>query len=393
MCSDPDRSIVRQKPKICVVTTTPLIVNFFLREILAALALRYDLTLIVNLEEPYHLIIEGIELRVLSVRIERKISLSRDILALIRLVRIFLANDFHIVHSIAPKAGLLGMIAAWISRTPNRIHTFQGETWATRRGVIRFVLKVADYIIVRLASHILVVSSSEQDYLISQGLIQPGCSTVLGKGSISGVDITRFRPDAEVRSLVRQQFSLRESDFLFLFLGRLTRDKGILDLVKAFATFSYRYPHAYLLIVGPDEENLTQEIKLCAGNAVAHLRFFGLTDVPEHMLAAADVVCLPSYREAFGMVILEAAASGIPAIASRIYGITDALEDGKTGMLHRPRDVRDLASKMRLLIDDNEQRQNLGRAAHERAHAEFSSQLVIMELMRYYEKIILHARK
>jgi glycosyltransferase involved in cell wall biosynthesis len=376
---------VGKRGAICVVTTTPLIVNFFLRGNLAALASRYDVTLILNLDEPYKPNLRGIDLRVIPVRIERKISLFRDIAALARLVAIFMSHDFRVVHSVAPKAGLLAMVAAWIARVPTRIHTFQGEIWAARGGFMRLLLKSADRVVARLATHRLVVSRSEQDFLIEQGVLAPARSRVLASGSISGVDVARFRADPEARSRIRRGFDISDTDVSFLFLGRIARDKGILDLATAFASVATDLPYARLIIVGPDEDGIQQQILARLGDVVAKVRFGGITDAPEEVLAAADVICLPSYREAFGMVILEAAAMGIPAVASRIYGITDALVEGKTGLLHEPLNPRDLASQMKKLGENPGLRRELGEAARARVHREFRSERVIGELLKFYD--------
>lgn len=374
-----------KRREICVVTTTPLIVNFFLRGILAALASRYDVTLILNLDESHKPNLRGIDLRVIPVRIERKISLFRDFAALARLVGIFMSHDFRVVHSVAPKAGLLAMIAAWFARVPIRIHTFQGEIWAARGGLMRLLLKSADRIVVGLATHLLVVSRSEREFLIEQGILAPARSRVLASGSISGVDVARFRADPEARGRIRRDFGVSDTDVLFLFLGRIARDKGVLDLASAFASVATELPHVRLLIVGPDEDGIRQQILARAGAAAAKLRISGITDTPEQVLAAADVVCLPSYREAFGMVILEAAAMGIPAVASRIYGITDALVEGETGLLHEASNPRDLASQMKKLAENPGLRRALGEAAHARVHREFLSERVIGELLKFYE--------
>ena len=374
-----------KRKAICVVTTTPLIVNFFLRGSLAALASSYDLTLILNLNEPYKPNLAGIDLHVIPVRIERKISLFRDITALARLVAIFMSNNFRVVHSVAPKAGLLAMVAAWIARVPTRIHTFQGEIWAARSGFMRLLLKTADRIVVRIATHLLVVSRSEQDFLIEQGILTPARSRVLASGSISGVDIARFRANAEARSRIRRDLDIDDADVLFLFLGRISRDKGILDLASAFASVATELANVRLLIVGPDEDGIQPQILSHAGAAAAKVRIRGITDTPEEVLAAADVICLPSYREAFGMVILEAAAAGIPAIASRIYGITDAVVEGKTGLLHEPLNLQDLAFQMKKLAENPGLRRALGEAARARVHREFRSERVIEELLKFYD--------
>jgi len=370
---------------ICVVTTTPLIVNFFLRGTLAALASTYDLTLILNMNEPYKPDLAGIDLRVIPVRIERKISPFRDMAALARLVCIFMTHDFRVVHSVAPKAGLLAMAAAWVARVPIRIHTFQGETWISRGGLLRLLLKSADRIVAWLATHRLVVSRSEQAFLVDQGVLQSGRSLVLASGSISGVDVARFRADPAARGRIRRDFGLDDTDLVFLFLGRIARDKGVFDLADAFASVAAEFPRARLLIVGPDEDGIRGKIPSRAGVAAAKLRFGDLTDAPEEVIAAADVICLPSYREAFGMVILEAAAAGIPAVASRIYGITDAVVEGETGLLHKPQSPRDLAAQMKRLAGNPALVRTLGEAACARVHREFRSERVIGELLKFYD--------
>jgi len=247
------------------------------------------------------------------------------------------------------------------------------------------LLKGADRIVVRLATHLLVVSRSEQEFLIEQGILAPGQSRVLASGSISGVDVARFRADPGARARIRGDFGVSDTDVLFLFLGRIARDKGVLDLASAFARVATELPHVRLLIVGPDEDGIQQQIRARAGAALAKLRFSGITEAPEQVLAAADVICLPSYREAFGMVILEAAAMGIPAVASRIYGITDALVEGETGLLHEASNPLDLASQMKKLAENPELRRALGEAAHARVHREFRSERVIGELLRFYD--------
>jgi glycosyltransferase involved in cell wall biosynthesis len=374
-----------KRKAVCVVTTTPLIINFFLRGSLTALASSYDLTVIVNLNEPYKPNLSGINLRVIPVRIERRISPFRDMAALARLVWILVTRDFRVVHSVAPKAGLLAMLAAWLARVPIRIHTFQGETWAARSGLLRFLLKGADRIVARLATHRLVVSRSEQEFLVDQGVLPSGRSLVLASGSISGVDVARFHADLAARGRMRRKFDLADADLVFLFLGRIARDKGVLDLAEAFASVAAEFPRARLLVVGPDEDGMRPLIPARAGGAAAKLRFGDITDSPEEVIAAADVICLPSYREAFGMVILEAAAAGIPAVASRIYGITDAVVEGETGLLHEPRNPGDLASQMKRLAGDPGLRRALGEAACARVHREFRSERVIEELLKFYE--------
>jgi glycosyltransferase involved in cell wall biosynthesis len=370
--------------KICFVTTTPLIVNFFLRGQLAALGRYYDVTLVVNTDDRSFLSDTGMSVTVVPLTIERQISLFRDLLALIRLTALFASQRFASVHSVSPKAGLLVMVAASIARIPVRIHVFQGEVWVTRKGVFRRLLKYLDWLVARLATHVLVVSRSERDFLIREGVIRDASSKVLGDGSINGVDVKRFRPDPSVRAEIRRLLGIRERDFFILFLGRLTLDKGVLDLARAFVQLATTRREAHLVLVGPDEDHLRGAVEELCARCSGRVHVVDLTYTPERYLAAADVLCLPSLREGFPNAIIEAAATGVPAVGSRIYGITDAIIEGETGLLHTPADANDLAEKMEMLLKDPALRERLGARARQRAVAEFSQQRLTQALLDYY---------
>jgi glycosyltransferase involved in cell wall biosynthesis len=140
--------------------------------------------------------------------------------------------------------------------------------------------------------------------------------------------------------------------------------------------------------VGPDEDRIESEIRQACGSCISQIGFAGYTDSPALWLAASNVLCLPSYREGFGTTIIEAASAGLPAIGSRIYGITDAIDEGVTGLLHIPGDVNDLAEKMRILAENQELRRTLGFAARERAHLYYSKDTVTAELLQFYERAL-----
>lgn len=364
--------------RICLVTTTPFIANAFLKPHLLALAPRYEVTLATNLRDGYALD-EAISarVRVVHVPIARRISPLRDVAALAALKRLFETGGFRIMHSVAPKAGLLAIMAAFSVGVPVRVHTFQGEVWASRRGPLRGLLKAADRIVGRFATHVLVVSRGEQAFLEAQGVLPPKRSTVLGAGSIAGVDAARFRPDAQARAAVRKELALGENDFVVMYVGRLARDKGVLDLARACA----RVPSARLVLVGPDEEGLKRRLES------DRVRLVGYTPAPERYLAAADLVCLPSHREGFGVALIEAGACGVAVLASRLYGTQDAVVEGVTGLFHEAGNVEDLERQLSALAADAALRSRMGKAGRERAQSEFSQQAVVAALLDYYSRL------
>ncbi len=376
------------RKKVCVVTTSPLVVNFFLGGILEVLARRFDVSLIVNTQDGTEFRCLPHEIRLLSVRIERKISPIRDLKALWHLFRIFHRERFDIVHSFAPKAGLLAMLAARFAGIPARVHTFQGEVWANRQGFFRWILKLMDTLTAHCASDSLVISRTEREFLMSEGVLEEKSSRILADGSVCGVELARFEVATQRRAAVRSRFAIELNDLVFLYLGRLTKDKGVLDLACAFSTVAARFDNVHLLVVGPDEEGLVPEIRRLSGDGNARVHVCGYTDHPEDYIGAADAVCLPSYREGLGMVLLEAGAAGLPAIASRIYGITDAVVEGETALLHRPGDVNELTEHLTTLIEDSECRSRMGARAHEWVARHFSHDRVMNAYIDYYERVL-----
>jgi len=372
--------------RVCFVVSSPLTARAFLSGHIAALSRRYAIDLVANATGQDEFGGLPQYARVVPVRISRRIAPLTDLAALWWLYALFRRERYAAVSSVTPKAGLLALLAAAASRIPLRIHIFTGQVWATRSGWQRRLLKAADRLMARLATHVLADSASQRDFMIAEGIASAEKIQVLGDGSICGADGERFRPDAGRRAEVRLAQGIPGEAVVFLFLGRQNRDKGVLDLADAFAALGNSA--AWLLVVGPDEAGLRGDLESRLGAALARTRFVGYTDRPEDFMAAADVFCLPSYREGFGMVIIEAAAAGIPAIASRIYGVTDAVEEGVTGLLHRPGDAAEMTREMAALADDAARRQSMGSAARKRALRLFSREAVTEAWLRFYGKLL-----
>ena len=371
------------RQRICFVVSSPLTIRAFLTDHIAALSAKFDVSVAAN-ANPDTFANEGLNARMFGVPLERRISPLRDVRALVRLARLFTAHRFRVVHSVTPKAGLLAMLAAWLTRVPVRIHTFTGQVWATRRGAGRMLLRAMDGLIARLATHVLVDSPSQRDFLIESGVVSAVKASVLANGSICGVDGGRFRPDAAARTKIRIETRVRNDAVVFLYLGRLSRDKGVLDLARAFAGLAAQHAGAHLVLVGPDEEGLRGRVEDIVGKFADRLSVVEFTARPEESMAAADVFCLPSYREGFGQVAIEASATGLPVIASRIYGIVDAVVEGETGLLHAPADVEALRSHMDTLMLRPDLRRKLGEAGRARALRDFSAKRVTRALLEYY---------
>ncbi len=369
--------------KICFIATTPYAVNPFLKSHLLHLSKFYEVILCVN-QNVYPLDDEIKKtIAVHHFDIKRKISFLKDFHALLQLTILFFKLRPNSIHSITPKAGLLAMMAGFMARVPYRFHTFTGQVWASKKSFSRFFLKSLDRIIVIFSTQIFTDSQSQSNFLCSEGVVKLGSAKVLGHGSIVGVDTQRFKPDLTQRNMRRGDLNVDNAAIVFLYVGRITKDKGLFDLIAAMNIVSGQYPNAELWIVGPDEAGIQQDLLIQVG-VNTKVRWLGQTFHPEHYMAAADILLLPSYREGFGSVIIEAAACGIPAIAYKTEGVVDAIVDGQTGLLVEKFNIDKFSQAMVRLIEDATLRSQLGLAAKKRSQELFASEIIAGAWERYY---------
>jgi len=368
--------------KICYVATIPHVVFSFLSGHIEAAAKDFDVSVISHPADAN--LLASLPCRHISLNIQRKIAPCDDLKTLFQMIRIFRREKLSIVHSIMPKTGFLSMLAGRLTGIQCRIHTFTGQVWATRKGINRSFLKTFDRMIAGLATHTLADSESQRQFLISEGILNEKQCTVIGKGSICGVDTTRFCTDTRSRKAIRETLEISPDSTLILFLGRLNKDKGMLDLAQAFGRVASERKNVFLLLVGAEEDVSYAHIQAICGCHAERLRRVLFTSKPEQYMAASDIFCLPSYREGFGQTIIEAAACHVPTVATRIYGITDAVEENQTGILIEAGAVDQLSQSLLQLIDNPSMRSRMGENARSRAEQLFSSRNVTEALIRLY---------
>jgi glycosyltransferase involved in cell wall biosynthesis len=376
------------KEKIAIVSAAPETILAFMSKHLQVLSGEYSTYAICS--NAGNIPVERLvpDVAYIDIPIERKISPLRDIFSLYKLITLFRRRQFTLVQSITPKAGLLTMLSAWICRVPIRVHIFTGQVWVTRSGFSRWYLKSLDRLIAILATSVLADSPSQKQFLVDEGIASARDIQVLADGSICGVDDFKFKPNAEAKKNIRAQLGIPEEATVALFMGRLKRDKGVLDLASAFGGLGPCFNSLYLVFVGPDEDGLRDQILNLVSLGKNQVRFVGHVNNPEDFIAAADFLCLPSYREGFGLVTIEAAAAGIPTLASRIYGITDAIVDGVTGLLHEPGDLAGIADGLRTMAAIPETRISMGDAAQKRALELFPTTRVVNAQLSFYQSLI-----
>lgn len=325
--------------------------------------------------------------RYVSIEIPRKISFYKDFIALLKLWIFFRRSNLNVVHSTTPKAGLLCSIAAKLARVPIRLHTFTGQPWVNLSGSKRFLSMFAEKLISRLNTHCYTDSHSQRDFIIESGIARPEQLSVLGAGSLAGIDLQRFdasRFTANNKLELKLKLGIPQDAQVLLFVGRLTRDKGIAELLASFEDVLGSGANAFLIILGPcDESDVNVLLDDLPVGMKERTIMPGFSNEPERYMAIADLLILPSYREGFGTVVIEAAAMGVPTIGTNIYGLSDAIVHEKTGFLVPVRNVESLTSAINRLLSDAALRAEMGANARARVESEFSNirmnELVIEE--------------
>lgn len=332
----------------------------------------------------------------IDIDINRKFSVFKDVIALITFYRFLRAYQPDVVHSIMPKAGLLTALAGFLARVPVRIHTFTGQTWATQKGLSRSFFYGIDRFINFLNQRCLTDSLSQSDFLLEHGIAyQNQALPVLSKGSLSGVDLARFNQQnlAQDAQQLREDLKLTKTNIVLSFIARKTRDKGAIDMLQAFSLIPNQEHNIKLLFVGPDEDGEIANLHETHPELFNNVIEVGHVNNHEVYLAITDILCLPSHREGFGSIVIDAAAMGVPTIGSRIPGLIDSVSEGETGILVEDENIPSFAQAIELLINNQTMRLEMGRAAKSRVDQYFSADILYAALKNFYISTTLKHQK
>lgn len=327
------------------------------------------------------------------VAMARRITPASDARSVARIWRLLRRLRPAIVHAHTPKGGLLGMAGAWLARVPVRVYHIHGLPMMTAGGTRRLLLRASERVACRLATQVLCVSHSIREVAVAEGLCPAGKVRVLHNGSINGIDaLARFAPaslPAGTRQRTRARFGIPSEAPVLGYVGRLVRDKGVVELAEAWRVLREEFPELHLLVVGPFEpqDPVPADVQeLLRSDPRVHLAGMDWNTPP--LFAAMDVVALPTYREGFPVVPLEAAAMAVPVVATTIPGCVEAVQDGVTGSLVPPRDPQALAAAVRRYVADEGVRRAHGQAARERVLRSFRQEDVWRALFDEYRSLL-----
>lgn len=320
----------------------------------------------------------------------RKITLFRDLYCLFLLVKFIRKEKPDIVHTQTPKAGLLGMIAAGICKVPRRIHTVGGLPIMTSKGVRKFILRITETVTAHFAHQVLANSHKMAEYMVDEGLCHPSKLYVLGRGSSNGID-TSYYDEKELitgREELRARYGIPATAFVFLFIGRLVRDKGVGEIVEAFEKIAGNNSQVWLLLVGPPEEKL-DPLKAATWKSIeAHERILqvGYQQDVRPWIKMSDLLLFPSYREGFPNVPLQAACMNVPAIVSNINGCNEIITHGYNGWIVEPGDSHELLTMMEHLLQNQLELKSAATIARDVVEENYSQHFIWNQLAELYRK-------
>lgn len=374
------------KKKLCIIASAPSGIVSFWKTNIEKISEEFDVYVVANFNQDS--IFDEIKIAgCKSINIERRPSIKSFWFAVIKLARYFKKEKFDGFISMSSNASLVASVAGRLARIPFRARIFTGQIWANRTGLFRWFFQTIDRITIFLNTDILVDGYSQQEFLEEKGILKKGISKVLANGSICGVDVTKFSPSKEIRIQERKRLGIRDSDIVFTFMGRLNREKGIYELLEAFNILAKDYTNIKLLLIGRNEGIDISIFEKYDNICINHnLIFYGYTNAPYYALQAGDIFCLPSYREGFGMSVIEASSLAMPVITSDAYGLRDSFVEGVTGKKCKVKDVDTLYNCMKYFYVNNKEIKKFGEAGRERVKKFFSMDLVSSAWFEYFKK-------
>ncbi|NJY63963.1 glycosyltransferase family 4 protein [Salinimicrobium sp. CDJ15-81-2] len=357
-------------PKLIRITTIPLSLEKLLEGQLTFMNEHFEVTAIAAEKERLEKYGHDNGVDTFHLEMTREITPGQDLKALFKLYQYFRKNKPEIVHTHTPKAGIVGMMAAKMAGVPVRLHTVAGMPLMETTGIKRKILEQVERLTYSLATKVYPNSEGLKKIILDHNFSGPEKLKVLGEGSSNGIDTKYFNPEyftAEQKQKIRQSLEIPADDLVFIFVGRLVKDKGINELVQSFKRLSAENENISLLLVGPFEQELDPITDENFEEIKTHPKIFTTgyqVDVRPYF-AAADVLVFPSYREGFPNVVMQAGAMGLPSIVTDINGCNEIIRDEENGLIFPVKDEQALLLAMKKLATNVQLRKKL--AANSRA--------------------------
>ena len=372
------------KPKkFFLMTTVPMSLNFFKGQI-NELSKEFDVTLISSPDNVLKKIAQRENVKYKTIAMKRDISLKDDISGLLKFLYLFAKERPQIIHCNTPKASLLGLTSGYLTRVPNRIYYIHGLRYEGTTGKKRQLLVALEKLNCFCATDIIAVSNGIKQKVEQQLTRKP--VRVIHNGSANGLDINEFSNHNYNAKIIREEYGISENDFVFGFVGRLVKDKGIGELVQAFNQLEQK--HIKLILVGkyePDLDPLSQEtLQIIKSNP--NIIEVGFQKDVKKFLSIMDLFVSPSHREGFGVAVLEANLMKVPVLVSNITGHSEIVTQGINGFFVNPKNVQDLQEKMNHMLVIKEQLIEMKNACREEVMKKYDHNDVLKQAILFYSQ-------
>lgn len=380
------------KPKLIRITTVPISLDKLLVGQLAFMKQYYDIIAVASDQ----LYLEKVGARegvsTYCIEMSRQITPIKDLKSLWKLFRFLRREKPLFVHSHTPKAGTVGMSAAWLARVPNRLHTVAGLPLLEAKGKKRVLLNWVEKLTYACATKIYPNSYGLQDIILNEKFCKTSKLKVIGNGSSNGINTSFFNPDLysdTQNKQLRQELSIAEDDFVFIFIGRLVRDKGINELIEVFDQLSHQYSSIKLLLVGSFESEFDplNEKTLEIINSNTSIIYAGFQSDVRPYFAISNALAFPSYREGFPNVVMQAGAMGLPSIVTDINGCNEIVIDGCNGTIIPAHNAMALKNAMVQYISDRQLVERLQDKARQMITSRYEQIVVWKALLDEYQSI------
>lgn len=377
--------------KICFISTIPLTLKTFVLRTAIYLHENTDWDISFICSDDANFAKELPEyIHYFPVSMERGISIS-GIKAMMQMKKIFIREKFDLIQYSTPNASLYAALAGKLAGIPIRLYCQWGMVYVGFKGIKRQVFKFVEKSVCSLSTWIEPDSISNLEFAHEENLYPIRKGSVIWNGSACGVNLEKFDISKKMkyRETIRKKFGLSEDSFVYGFVGRITRDKGINELLSAFKTIYENNHEVYLMMVGSTENDSTVDTMLFAWSKKCdHVIYTGFTDVVEQYLSAMDTYILPSYREGFGMGVVEAEAMGVPVIVSDIPGPVDAMNKNETGFVIKKGSTKALLDAMNQIYENKQMREEYGRNAYYLASTKFEQKELFRRILLDRKKLL-----
>ena len=372
------------KKKIILISSSIIPFEVFLKDFISNLSNNYEVIIITNIYNKKLDIIKNNKFK--QIPISRKINIIQDIFVLIKLFFLMKKIKPSLIISITPKGGFFtSLVNSFLNY--KHLHFITGQNWINKKGIKKNIFKSIDKFTLNKSDYLLADSKSQIDFLKKENF-ETMKIKLIKDGSICGVDPIVFKPDESVKQHQRKILNIHKNEIIILFLGRIHAEKGIFSLYEVCKKLYKNNLPIKIFYVGNIEDNEFYKIKKNDEQNFNLIRHFKFTKSPEKYLKTADIFCLPSQREGFGLSVIEASSCEIPVLGSNIVGLKDSIVHNKTGMLFDQNNQDDFFQKLKKLVTSHELRETFGKNGRKRVLKYYNNKDILKFLEQFIEKIL-----